>query len=382
MKLPRGRMPGSVNWPAALRWFAAEFLVVVTGVLVALALGAWWQDRDNRQREAAYLLQLIADLATTEQELGEVREFHIQGALAAARVGHAFWKPEPPTLDELSADLGRPFRSTRERPVLGTIEALIATGDLRLIRSNALRTELTAYAEFAEATIENIQRHDETYYRPGVNTLVEILDTNQLQHESATGNEVSLDDRSQRLRMLPAGPRRPPFPMDIDALLTNRQLYAAYWKLLVAHRNQGINYGLILDRARRLRGLIHHQLHGVLDPGNCQLTGAEGRYTGQCGGLPSGQHVTMIELSEVEEIDSSVEPGGPDAHQLFTGRLALDEGRPVAIALAINVMGRGLIRNADDEFPITELIVDDFAEHLSFRMEHFGDAGYAPEVEQ
>lgn len=98
-------------------------------------------------------------------------------------------KPEPPTLAELSADLGRPLRSTRERPVLGTIEALIATGNLRLIRSNALRTKLTTYAEFSEATIENIQRHDETYYRLGVNALAENLDTNQLMHQAEPDGE-------------------------------------------------------------------------------------------------------------------------------------------------------------------------------------------------
>lgn len=382
MRLRSIRPPGSAGWPAALRWFAAEFMVVVTGVLVALALGAWWQERDNRQREAAYLLQLVADLATTEQELGEVREFHIQGALAAARVGHAFWKLEPPTLDELAADLWRPFRSTRERPVLGTINALIATGDLRLIRSDALRTELTAYAEFAEATVENIQRHDETYYRPGINALVDILDFNLLRHERGIESEAANDERLERLRMLPAGPRRPPFPMDIDSLLTNRQLYAAYEKLLVAHRNQGSNYGRILDRARRLRGLIHYQLQGVLDPGNCQLTGAAGRYTGQCGTLPNGQRVTMIELSEVEEIDSSVEKAVPDAHLLFTGRWVLDGAQAGAIMLATDVMGRGLIQNNDDKFPLTELIVGEFDERLSFRIAGFGSTDSAPEAGQ
>lgn len=142
------------RWSAALRWFGAEFLVVVTGVLVALALGAWWQERDNREREAAYLHQLAADLETTERALLSISEFHLDRALASARVAQAYWKPSPPTLEALLDDLGAPFRSQRERPVMGTIDALIATGDLRLIRSDALRAELVAYAEFSEATVE------------------------------------------------------------------------------------------------------------------------------------------------------------------------------------------------------------------------------------
>src|SRR5688572_25817782 len=43
------------GWRARVRWFAAEFLVVVTGVLVALALQAWYEDRQDRDRETAYL---------------------------------------------------------------------------------------------------------------------------------------------------------------------------------------------------------------------------------------------------------------------------------------------------------------------------------------
>lgn len=363
------RLPAADRrWPAALRWFGAEFLVVVTGVLVALALGAWWQERDNRERETAYLQQLAADLDTTEQSLQWISEFHIEAALAAARVGRAFWKPEPPTLAELSADLGRPFRSMRERPVLGTIEALIATGDLRLIRSNALRTELTTYAEFAEATIENIQRHDETYYRPGVNALIENLDMNQLVHEAERVADAVSAGHFHPLRIVPPGERRIPFPTDIEALLSNRELYDAYRKLLLAHNNQGVNYRRILDRARRLRGQVHRQLHGALDPGNCQLTGGAGRYSGQCGELRNNQRVVMIELSEVDEIDTGAWPVDPDAYQLFTGRWMLGEDQATAIVLETDIRGRGRIHTADAQFPFTGLVVDDFDTHLSFRI--------------
>jgi hypothetical protein len=252
--------------------------------------------------------------------------------------------------------------------VLGTIEALIATGDLRLIRSNALRTELTTYAEFAEATIENIQRHDETYYRPGVNALVENLDTNQLIHEAERAANGASEGQFHPLRILPPGERRIPFPTNVEALLTNRMSYAAYYKLLVAHRNQGINYSRIVDRARRLRGQVHRQLHGALDPGNCQLAAVDGRYSGQCGELRSKQRVTLIELSKVEEIDTGAWPVDPDAHRLFTGRWAFGEDQATDIVLETDIRGRGRIHAAGTQFPFTGLVVDDFETHLSFRI--------------
>ncbi|PAP75067.1 hypothetical protein [Rubrivirga marina] len=39
------------GWRRGARWFGAEFLVVVTGVLVALAVGAWWQGCQDAARE-------------------------------------------------------------------------------------------------------------------------------------------------------------------------------------------------------------------------------------------------------------------------------------------------------------------------------------------
>jgi len=356
------------DWHRGLRWFAAEFLVVVSGVLVALALGAWWQERADREREGAYLRQLAADLESTERSLQWVAAFHLESALAAARVGQAFWKPEPPTLAELSHDLARPFRSLRQRPVLGTIEALIATGDLRLVRSNSLRTELTSYAEFAEATVENIQRHDETYYRPGVNALVENLDTNQLVHETVPG------DPTNPLSFRAAGERRVPFPTDIDELLGNRTLYSAYQNLLTAHRNQGLNYARIMERARRLRGEVHREMHGSLDPGNCQLEIDGERYVGRCGDPQAVRGEFRITLSRPE----AVQPPPAEARdtaEVLTGRWKLGRADESEIRIEVDPLTNGRIRSSQGEVPISgfdesgfDFLGDDRA-RVSFRIE-------------
>ena len=44
-----------------LRWFAAEFFVVVAGILVALAVQSWWNDRSARLEEHALLQRLRAE---------------------------------------------------------------------------------------------------------------------------------------------------------------------------------------------------------------------------------------------------------------------------------------------------------------------------------
>lgn len=53
-----------VDWRPRLRWFAAEFLVVVSGVLVALLLNAWWAGRQEAAREAQLLGRLHEESET------------------------------------------------------------------------------------------------------------------------------------------------------------------------------------------------------------------------------------------------------------------------------------------------------------------------------
>ena len=53
---------------SSLRWFATEFLVVMTGVLVALAVDAWWKKQTDLQLERTYLEQIALDL---EEALAE-----------------------------------------------------------------------------------------------------------------------------------------------------------------------------------------------------------------------------------------------------------------------------------------------------------------------
>lgn len=54
-------------WQGRLRLFLAEFVVVVSGILVALALalGSWADDRRDQQRERDYPPHLEVDLASS-----------------------------------------------------------------------------------------------------------------------------------------------------------------------------------------------------------------------------------------------------------------------------------------------------------------------------
>ena len=141
------------KWKKNIRWFSAEFLVVVSGVLIALALNSFWQSRLDSSREAAYLDQIRTDIEETRQQFAEALQFN-EGMLLA--------------LDSLnSASNGLLMLSDEDIirlnnldflwavPVTGTVEALVSTGELHLISNDSLRTSVIQFVNESE-TFENI----------------------------------------------------------------------------------------------------------------------------------------------------------------------------------------------------------------------------------
>jgi type II secretory pathway pseudopilin PulG len=235
------------GWKSALRWFAAEFVVVVAGILVALAVSSWAQQQQENKREQAYLRQLSADLQTSEKQLGEAVGLFDLRAQAAARVLHRFWRNDLSVDDALSNDLGLPRSTRRFRPVLGTAEALTTSGDLNLIRSDPLRAQIVAYLESMKTTLEDINRYDETYYRPAMNKLYAGPDLYQF---------VNFKSKEYNVLPRPEQIERVPFPTTLPEMLRDRRVYDGYNSLLVAHRNQSDCYRDMLEQSKALRASV------------------------------------------------------------------------------------------------------------------------------
>lgn len=236
---------------SSLRWFCAEFLVVVAGILVALALSSWAQGRQEVGREQSWLRQLQSDLSKNEGELAEAVAFVDERAVASARVLHRFWQLAPVADDAAIEDLMLPRSTRRFRPVLGTAEALISSGELNLVRSDAIRAAILDYVESMRTSLEDVSRYDETYYRPGVDMLFRGPELYQ---------HANLRSDDDRLRPRPNTVERIPFPSVLDDMLRDRTVHDGYLFLLIAHRNQGARYAEMLDQTRALRAEVSRLL--------------------------------------------------------------------------------------------------------------------------
>lgn len=136
------------HWRAALR----ELVIIVAGVLGALAGQAWWEARRDGIREQEYLRQLLVDTRENERRVDlALRDDRVTQA-ALRRLARALYTGTPTSnRDSALALLTAPvFSSSNFEPLTGTYGALISSGDLRLIRTDSLRAAIVAYGSQLE----------------------------------------------------------------------------------------------------------------------------------------------------------------------------------------------------------------------------------------
>lgn len=187
----------AINWRHAL----GELTLIVVGVLVALAANSWWEDRRDRQRERAYLQQLLADVRETQNRL----EYSLSGdsiieSQAARFLEAADTATAAPTVDSLYAWSTIDYRTFR--PITGTYDALVRNGDPEVISSYALRLRIISYAAAIEAAGRVLGHTEALIWRN-----LERRDLALLRH-----------------RLRGAGPRRWQSTVDADALLRDPEL--------------------------------------------------------------------------------------------------------------------------------------------------------------
>lgn len=133
-----------VHWPRII----AEVGAIVASILIAFALDAWWDNRQESARETALLSRLHAEAEENLGGLLEAEETH-KDALAASDslfrlIALHRGSVPPATVDSL---LMRAIDTRTFDPASGTLNAVLATGDLNLIRDDSVRTLLAAWPD-------------------------------------------------------------------------------------------------------------------------------------------------------------------------------------------------------------------------------------------
>ena len=247
--------PTRPGWRRSARWFAAEFAVVVAGILAALALQAWWQGRQDQNREQAYLHQLAADLRATERQVARADSIHQSVDRVGALLMRAYFAPVPLPRDSVLLWLGRTEWYEPVRPVTGTAEALALTGDIGLLRNPSLQAAVTAYLDESRALAEAHQIYI-GMYNPAADRLLRRLGRGERLAQALHHGTIDSLSRADDLFWLPSGPRRPMPQIDTDAMLRERDVHLTLSEMNLAKRNLRSIRADMRSGARSLRAKV------------------------------------------------------------------------------------------------------------------------------
>lgn len=144
-------MTKALNRESRLRWLVSEMLVIVIGVLIALALDGYWNERHERMLEAEYLDRIRSDVTADIAYLEQVAISRLDTKLQALNAIAPIVRGQEPVPDDIESFL----RNVSLGGLLGasssywvtdtTFEDLKSTGNLRLIRDPDLRWKVSRY---------------------------------------------------------------------------------------------------------------------------------------------------------------------------------------------------------------------------------------------
>jgi hypothetical protein len=141
-----------------------ELALLILGILIALAVNGWMDDRRDARAERQYLELLVRDLDRDLEVLAEFRDYEerqVSDSILAYRALRGGVAPEG--REAISVALTRLTSRRTLRLTRATYTDLLGTGNLRLIRTPALRDRIVGMYENNERTLVIRDRNNQVF---------------------------------------------------------------------------------------------------------------------------------------------------------------------------------------------------------------------------
>lgn len=130
-----------------VRRVGIELVVIVAGVLIALAAQAVVEDWSERRREDAFLVDLLEEFRLNEVQLQRDLEETRRAIASAARWRDPSAASGGASAESAAALYAASLNPARFDPFSGSLRSLIDGGDLGLIRNRQLRAALAGWRD-------------------------------------------------------------------------------------------------------------------------------------------------------------------------------------------------------------------------------------------
>jgi hypothetical protein len=164
-------MNRQIQWSRVL----VEGVVIVGSILLAFAIDAWWGALQEATAELDYVERIRADLVETRANIESNAEHYGNLLLHAEAVLPILSGAEPLPGDTLGflASVLQASRITAPVVARSAYNDLVSTGNLRLIRSDTLRLELSRFYENVGVRLDPVDyTGDQKPYRTAVRSII------------------------------------------------------------------------------------------------------------------------------------------------------------------------------------------------------------------
>ena len=131
-----------------LKYAIGEIILVVIGILIALQINHWNENRINANKETAILASIHKEFKQNRKQLDSVISQHKNVYNNCGKIISRFpitSKPEPEALDSLAAQLWWTYGGNTFNPSQTSIKALASTSSFDIIKNTTLRDLLISW---------------------------------------------------------------------------------------------------------------------------------------------------------------------------------------------------------------------------------------------
>ncbi|WP_152604768.1 DUF6090 family protein [Psychroserpens jangbogonensis] len=136
-----------------LKYAIGEVILVVIGILIALSINDWNENRLKSNKEKIVLANIHKEFNENKMQLDSVLYWHRKIHFSCSKIMSLFpikSKPEPEVLDSLSVYLWDSYGGHTFNPSQSSINALMSTSSFDIINDKSLRNLLISWNDLVE----------------------------------------------------------------------------------------------------------------------------------------------------------------------------------------------------------------------------------------
>ena len=147
-----------------IKYAIGEILLVVLGILIALQINNWNENRINNLKETAILANIHKEFKQNKKQLDSVVYGHKIAYRSSSKIISLFpilSKPEPAVLDSLAVQLYNSYGGVTFNPSQTSINALSSSSSFNIIKNESLRDLLISWKDLIMDYQEEEKRSSE-----------------------------------------------------------------------------------------------------------------------------------------------------------------------------------------------------------------------------